>query len=140
MNIDAILSEKFDLEPMEGEVITSKGELILPEHQTEDETVKYDYDVTRKNLYSLLDQGQDALASALQVAKQSEHPRAFEVVSNMIKQLADINLQLLDLTEKKQNLFLNSRREENTTNITTTNNNAIFVGSTQDLLKSLKSL
>lgn len=140
MNIDTLLSEKFDLEPIEGEVITSKNELILPENQTEDETVKYDYDVTRKNLYSLLDQGQDALSSALQVAKQSEHPRAFEVVSNMIKQLADINLQLLDLTEKKQNLFMNTKRDENTTNITTTNNNAIFVGSTQDLLRALKKI
>lgn len=140
MNIDTLLSEKFDLEPIEGEVITSKNELILPENQTEDETVKYDYEITRKNLYSLLDQGQDALSSALQVAKQSEHPRAFEVVSNMIKQLADINLQLLDLTEKKQNLFINAKRDENTTNITTTNNNAIFVGSTQDLLRALKKI
>lgn len=140
MNTNTLLSEKFNIKPIEGEIITSRKNIALPENQTEDETVKHDYDVTRKNLYTLLDQGQDALVSALQVAKQSEHPRAFEVVSNMIKQLADINLQLLDLTEKKQNLYLNLKREENTTNITTTNNNAIFVGSTQDLLRALKNI
>lgn len=133
MNIDAILSEKFNIKPMEPEII-SRGELILPEAKTDDEAVQYDYEKTRNNLHSLLAQGQDALFTALEIAKQSEHPRAFEVVSNMIKQLADINLQLLDLTEKKQKLM--TKKEEPSH---VTNNNAIFVGSTTDLFRALKN-
>ena len=133
MNIDAILSEKFNIKPMEPEII-SRGELILPEVKTDDEAVQYDYEKTRNNLHSLLAQGQDALFTALEIAKQSEHPRAFEVVSNMIKQLADINLQLLDLTEKKQKLM--TKKEEPSR---VTNNNAIFVGSTTDLFRALKN-
>lgn len=133
MNIDAILSEKFNIKPMEPEII-SRGELILPEAKTDDEAVQYDYEKTRNNLHSLLAQGQDALFTALEIAKQSEHPRAFEVVSNMIKQLADINLQLLDLTEKKQKLM--TKKEEPSR---VTNNNAIFVGSTTDLFRALKN-
>ncbi len=133
MNIDAILSEKFNIKPMEPEII-SRGELILPEAKTDDEAVQYDYEKTRNNLHSLLAQGQDALFTALEIAKQSEHPRAFEVFSNMIKQLADINLQLLDLTEKKQKLM--TKKEEPSR---VTNNNAIFVGSTTDLFRALKN-
>lgn len=133
MNIDTILSDKFGIEPMENDYIIT-GELLLPETKTDDETVQYDYDKTRNNLHTLLDQGQDALSVALNVAKQTEHPRAFEVVSNMIKQLADINLQLLDLAEKKQALM--TKKEEPTQ---ITNNNAIFVGSTTELFRALKN-
>lgn len=133
MNIDTILSDKFGIEPMEDDYIKT-GELLLPETKTDDETVQYDYDKTRNNLHTLLDQGQDALSVALNVAKQTEHPRAFEVVSNMIKQLADINLQLLDLAEKKQALM--TKKEEPTQ---ITNNNAIFVGSTTELFRALKN-
>lgn len=134
MNIDAILSEKFGIQPMEDEYIKT-GELVLPETKTDDETVQYDYDKTRNNLHNLLDQGQDALCVALTVAKQTEHPRAFEVVSNMIKQLADINLQLLDLAEKKQSLM--TKKEDS---VQVTNNNAIFVGSTTELFRTLKNI
>lgn len=136
MNIDKLLGEKFDLEiPLEGELITSKGDLILPETKNDEEVVQYDYTTTRTNLHSLLIQGQEALNSAVKVAVQSESPRSFEVVSNMIKQLADINLQLMDLTEKKQKLT-QKKEDCSATNIT---NNAIFVGSTNELFKALKN-
>ena len=73
------MSEIFDLpapvERVQGEIITAQGEVITPT----DQRVETDYDKTRSNLYTLLQQGQDALNHALEVAKASEHPRAFEV-------------------------------------------------------------
>lgn len=138
MKIDETLSDVFDIEPMEvksGELITTTGEVVLPK----DEKIEYDYDKTRGNLHGLLAQGQEALYHALEVAKSSEHPRAFEVVGNLMKQLSDVNAQLLELHEKKQKLDLPaSKKEEASKQVT--NNNAIFVGSTSDLNKMLSNM
>lgn len=137
MNIDDKLSEVFDVEPIKetrGELITSNGEVIAPK----DEALEYDYDKTRNNLHSLLQQGQDALMHALEVAKQSEHPRAFEVVGNLMKNLSDINHQLMDLHKKKQ--ALDNPRTEEVKEGKSVTNNAIFVGSTSELSKMLSDL
>jgi hypothetical protein len=139
MKIDEKLSDVFDVEPMEidvstGEIITANNEVIPPQA----EKVEYDYDQTRSNLYSLLNQGQDALMAALSVAKQSEHPRAFEVVGNLMSQLADINEKLMKLHEKKQKLDAPAKKEEQSKQVT--NNNAIFVGSTTELNKMLQNM
>lgn len=136
MKIDNNMSEIFDLEPAQkvtGEVITTSGEVILPP----DERLDYDYNKSRSNLHSLLQQGQDALNHALEVAKSSEHPRAFEVVGNLMKQLADINHQLLDLHGKKRLLDVPSKNEAAKQ---VTNNNAIFVGSTAELSKLIDNI
>ena len=93
----------------------------------------------RNNLYSLLNQGQDALFHALEIAKQSEHPRAFEVVGNLMKQLADTNEQLLALSERKVKLDA-PKQQEGQPNKQVTNNNAIFVGSTSELSKMLNKM
>ena len=138
MKIDETLSDVFDIEPMEvksGELITTAGEVVVPK----DEKIEYDYDKTRNNLHSLLQSGQDALMHALEVAKSSEHPRAFEVVGNLMKQLSDVNAQLLDLHEKKQKLDLPAAKKEEASK-QVTNNNAIFVGSTADLNKMLNNM
>lgn len=140
MKIDETLSDVFDVEPMNvdvstGEIITVNNEVIPPQ----DEKIEYDYEQTRNNLYTLLNQGQDALIAALSVAKQSEHPRAFEVVGNLMKQLADVNEQLLKIHEKKQKLDLPiAKKEEQSKQVT--NNNAIFVGSTTELNKMLQNM
>ena len=81
-------------------------------------------------------QGQSALQSALDVAQSSEHPRAFEVVGNLMKQLADVNQQLLDLHRQKQKLDEPSTKDD-PKKIT---NNAIFVGSTAELNKLIKNM
>ena len=73
----------------------------------------------------------------LEVAKQSEHPRAYEVVGNIMKQLADMNQQLLDIHQQKQKLDVPNKKEQ-TGNVTT--NNAIFVGSTNDLSRFLNNM
>lgn len=128
---DDKLSKVFDTEPLKGEVITAGGDVILPETKGIDENVDHDYDTARNNLHKLLNQGQDALYHALEIAKQSEHPRAFEVVGNLMKQLADTNEQLLKLSEKKQKLDNPAPvKGQDPKQVT---NNAIFVGSTSEL-------
>ena len=129
MKIDDRLSEVFDMIPQtKGEVIDSTtGEIV----KTPEGKIENDYDTARENLRELLTTGQNALMHALEVAKQSEHPRAFEVVGNLMKQLADVNQQLMDLHQQKQKLDAPKKGADKVTN------NAIFVGSTAELSKML---
>ncbi len=135
MNTDESLSKIFDTPLMKPELIPAEpvGEVTVIE--TTDK-IEADYDHARDNLRNLLVQGKSALETALAVAKQSEHPRAFEVVGGLMKQLADINQQLMDVHQQKKKL------EEPTKGSTkeVTTNNAIFVGSTADLSKMIKKL
>lgn len=136
MKIDDRLSEIFDTQPISNtktEIITQDGEIIS---QSEDK-IESDYDKSRGNLHDLLLKGQDALNYAIEVAKQSEHPRAFEVVGNLIKQLADVNQQLMDIHQQKQKLDTPGKAEASKQ---VTNNNAIFVGSTSELAKMIKNM
>lgn len=137
MRIDDKLSEVFDTVKIEKktevEVLDSTGNTITPVN----EKIEDDYTVARNNLRVLLQQGQLALTDALEVAKQSEHPRAFEVVGNLMKQLADVNQQLMDLHQQKQKLDAPSKAEAAKQ---VTNNNAIFVGSTTELNKLIKNM
>lgn len=136
------LNEVFDIQPLEGEVITKNNEVILPETNAQSEKIDFDYNKSRLNLHSLLQSGAEALEHALEVAKSSEHPRAFEVVGNLMKQLADVNQQLLELHTKKQKLDNpgKAKEEEQGVTKTVTNNNAIFVGSTADLNKLINDM
>lgn len=139
--IDNNLSQIFDMEPVkQGEVIMASGEVVVPESTVQDEKIDYDYDKTRANLHSLLSQGQEALMHALEVAKSSEHPRAFEVVGNLVKQLSEVNAQLLDIHEKKQKLDGKTGKKDEVSTKNVTNNNAIFVGSTTELNKMIKKM
>ena len=137
MKIDDKLSEVFDTVKVEKktevEVLDSTGNVMTPVN----EEIEDDYTVARNNLRVLLQQGQVALTDALEVAKQSEHPRAFEVVGNLIKQLADVNQQLLDIHQQKQKLDAPGKIEASKQ---VTNNNAIFVGSTDELNKLIKNM
>jgi hypothetical protein len=133
MNIDESLSKTFDVQPIsKTEVVTKDGDIIKPS----DEKIEDDYEITRSHMRMLLVQGQEALNGALEVAKQSEHPRAFEVVGNLMKQLADVNQQLMDLHQQKAKL--DNPKESSKKEVT--NNNAIFVGSTTELNKLIKNM
>jgi hypothetical protein len=133
MNIDESLSKTFDVEPIgKTDIVTKDGEVIKPT----DKNIEDDYEITRSHIRMLLVQGQEALTAALEVAKQSEHPRAFEVVGNLMKQLADVNQQLMDLHQQKAKL--DSPKEGGKKEVT--NNNAIFVGSTAELNKLIKNM
>jgi uncharacterized membrane protein len=133
MKIDDRLSEVFDLEPTTTVPLVIDATTSL---QVNDK-IESDYDKSRTNLHELLIKGQEALNYALDVAKQSEHPRAFEVVGNLMKQLADVNQQLLDIHQQKQKLDAPSKAEASKN---VTNNNAIFVGSTSELSKMIKNM
>jgi len=139
MNADENLSKIFDVEPLKPGEVASTGQEIVPASNKVEDNVNYDYDSARNNLHKLLNQGQDALYHALEIAKQSEHPRAFEVVGNLMKQLADTNEQLLALSERKQKLD-GPKQQEGQPNKQVTNNNAIFVGSTSELSKMIKDM
>jgi len=139
MNPDNSLSKVFDVEPLKQGEVASTGTEVVPENKKIEENIDYDYDVSRYNLHKLLNQGQDALYHALEIAKQSEHPRAFEVVGNLMKQLADTNEQLLKLSEKKQKMDAPKHVEQSPSK-QVTNNNAIFVGSTSELSKLINNM
>lgn len=136
MKIDDKLSEVFDIEPIHEAanrkvIDAATGEIV----QSSADKIEHDYDKARQNIHDLLAKGHEALANALEVAKQSEHPRAFEVVGNLVKQLTDVNQQLIDLHQQKAKLDAPKEGEKKVTN-----NNAIFVGSTAELTKMIKSM
>lgn len=136
MGMSDNLNQIFDIQSTEitrTNLIDTDGSVIAPNNSIS-QNIADDYITTRNNLHSLLMQGQDALINALEIAKQSEHPRAFEVVGSLMKQLAEINNQLLDLSEKRQKL-LTPKDEKPVGNVT---NNAFFVGSTAELSKLIK--
>ena len=101
---------------------------VMPEINGMEEDTDFRY--TRENLYNLLERGQDAVEELLEIAKQSEHPRAFEVVGQLIGKLTETNKELMGLHKTKKELST----EKGPTNVT----NALFVGSTSDLQKMLK--
>jgi hypothetical protein len=129
MNIDDKLSQVFEVKSI------NKPENVITDTVVIGDSLNSDYETTRTNLHSILNQGQEALFHALEVAKSSEHPRAFEVVGGLMKHLSDINHQLLDLHKKKQSIENYSGDSKEVTAVT--NNNAIFVGSTTELSKML---
>lgn len=140
MKMDDKLSEIFDLEPVEYTKIAPRNDDIVPiKHGTQDEYIENDFDHVRGNIKELLSTGRSALYDMIEVAKQSEHPRAYEVVGTLMKQLADMNQQLLDAHSQKQKLSgLEKKKEEPASQVT--NNNAIFVGSTNDLATMIHNM
>ena len=121
MTFDNKFSELLDIDPPEQEVL---------EPSFKNKEVDDDYDYARRNLRDLIDLGMNDLNSVMDIARQSESPRAFEVATNLLKTLADTNKDLLDLAKKKKDLT----QEKNTQNVT----NALFVGSTADLQKMIQ--
>tara|TARA_Y100000389_G_scaffold171694_1_gene179531 strand:- start:28 stop:468 length:441 start_codon:yes stop_codon:yes gene_type:complete len=91
-----------------------------------------DYEYQRRNFYNLVERGTDAVEGILELAKESEHPRAYEVAGNLIKQVADVTEKLGDLQEKMKKL--KEVPDSAPKNVT----NALFVGSTAELQKMLK--
>jgi hypothetical protein len=136
LKTDTNLSEIFDIEVNDAPKGVTR-ELVIKDEVAQ-ESVDSDFEQARKNLQLLLMQGEDALMGALEVAKQSEHPRAFEVVGTLIKQMADVNQQMMDLHKQKQQLDNPKGSAEGNKKVT--NNNAIFVGSTADLNKMISKM
>jgi hypothetical protein len=94
-----------------------------------------DYEYTRGQLYNLIEKGQEAINGILDVAQNSDHPRAYEVAGNLIKNVADISDKLVDLQKKMKDIS-----EEKSKGPSSVTNNAMFVGSTAELQKMLKQM
>jgi len=110
------------------EVVEEKIETI----NNANNDIKKDYEYTRGNLYSLIEKGQEAINGILELAQESEMPRAYEVAGQLIKNVADATDKLMDLQKKIKDI------EEDKPKGPTTVNNALFVGSTAELAKLLK--
>ena len=102
-----------------------------PDRLSKDDITR-DYEYTRGNLYSIIEKGQEAINGILDVAEQSDMPRAYEVAGQLIKSVSDATDKLMDLQKKLKDV--NEEKEKAPTNVT----NALFVGSTADLQKLLK--
>ena len=102
-----------------------------------DENVENDYEYSKRTYYDLIEKGQNALDDMIDVARNLEHPRAYEVLSGMIKNVSDVNDRLMDLNKKKKDFYKNDTKQIEGNN--TTNNN-LFVGSTTDLQRMLKNV
>ena len=112
--------------------VTSPKPIFVPETKLNEEDIDNDYKYQRENFYSLIERGQDAIDGILDLAKETEHPRTYEVAGNLIKQVAEVTEKLGDLQTKMKKL----KEVPNTApkNVT----NALFVGSTAELQKMLK--
>tara|TARA_B100000131_G_scaffold219612_1_gene211126 strand:- start:596 stop:1027 length:432 start_codon:yes stop_codon:yes gene_type:complete len=129
------MEEIFDVEPSEVSNTPENG-CVKRKDKLRDvsEDRDKDYEYTRAELYSLIDQGQEAVRGALEVAQESGHPRAYEVATNAMKQVADMTDKLMDLQKKVKDLDAEKKGPSTVTN------NAMFVGSTSDLQKMLKKM
>ena len=108
----------------------NKQEVLSPDNNNKD--VEDDYDYARRNLRDLIDSGMGDLDRVMEIARQSESPRAFEVATNLLKTLTDTNKDLLELAKKKKDLTQEKEKAHTVTN------NALFVGSTADLQKLIQ--
>lgn len=99
--------------------------------QENNPNIKNDYDYSRETYYELIEKGRESLDLMIEVARESEHPRAFEVLSNMIKNISDVNDKLMDLNKKNKEITQTKEEQKAITN------NNVFIGSTTDLQRLL---
>ena len=130
------LDETFNIAPTEvveaDEVKPAVG-IQKPDRLTNNDVEK-DYEYTRGNLYSIIEKGQEAINGILEVAQDSDMPRAYEVAGQLIKSVSDATDKLMDLQKKLKDV-----EEETQSKGPSTVNNALFVGSTAELQKLLKN-
>ena len=127
------LNEAFNVE---GKVVSKETESPIEKIESINssvEDIKKDYEYTRGNLYSLIEKGQEAINGLLELAQESEMPRAYEVAGQLIKNVADATDKLMDL-QKKLKEVEEEKQAKGPSNVT----NALFVGSTAELAKLLK--
>ena len=125
--LNEVLNITTEVMPIEVEKKESK-EVVVPEDKDPD----IDFETGRKNLYQLIDKGNEAIDGILNLAKEGEHPRAYEVAGQLIKTVSEVSQNLLDLQDKlKKVKDIPDKGPKNVTN-------ALFVGSTTELTKLLK--
>jgi hypothetical protein len=125
-NLNEKLSQALDIEPIE---LETKTEIVEVNSSIDD-----DAEYARQNLRTLIQKGNDAADHIVEIAKQSEHPRAFEVAAGLLKNLADMNKDLLEIQKRKQDLQPKQVTQQNI-NV----DKAVFIGSTSELIKQLRN-
>ena len=127
-----ILDEILDIEESTAELVEKKPDTLIVKRDNTLDDVDSDYKYQRENFYNLIERGQDAIDGILEVAKQSDHPRSYEVAGNLISQVADVTEKLSRLQNSMKRLKeVPSNAPKNVTN-------ALYVGSTAELQKLLK--
>ncbi len=127
-----ILDEILDIEETTAELVEGKPSTLTIKRDNTLDDVDSDYKYQRENFYNLIERGQDAIDGILEVAKQSDHPRSYEVAGNLISQVAEV-------TEKLSRLQSSMKRlKEVPSNAPKNVTNALYVGSTAELQKLLK--
>ena len=128
--LDDAFNVSGDIVPTES---TEVGITKPERHERND--IEKDYEYTRGNLYSIVEKGQEAINGILELAQDSEMPRAYEVAGQLIKSVSDATDKLMDLQKKLKDV-----EEEKASKGPNTVNNSLFVGSTAELAKMLKSV
>ena len=133
------LNKTFNIENESSEIQAEVVETAIVESPTKNinsvtDDIKKDYEYTRGNLYSIIEKGQEAINNVLELAQETDAPRAYEVVGQLIKNVSDATDKLIDLQKKIKDLD-EVKQQKGPTNVT----NALFVGSTAELSKMLKS-
>ena len=120
------------LDPVETELKKATNKKVVVKPSSNEDDIENDYKYQRENFYGLVEKGSQAIDGILELAKEGEHPRAYEVAGNLIKQVAEVTEKLGDLQEKMRKLKeVPNSAPKNVTN-------ALFVGSTAELQKMLK--
>ena len=132
------IDDALDITPTEvkSEKIVKKEPEVTEVVTSTQEQLKKDYEYTQGNLYSLIEKGQEAVDGILELAQESDSPRAFEVAGQLIKHVGDVADKLVDLQKKVKDIEKDDGKSSKATNVT---NNAVFFGSTADLQKFLKN-
>ena len=130
-NINNAINQALGLEnSLKQEIISPKPLVPRPPEGPED--IDTDYNYSRENFYNLIERGQDAITGILDLAKESEHPRTYEVAGQLIKTVSEVTERLADLQEKMQRL--KEVPDKGPKSVT----NALFIGSTKELQSLLK--
>lgn len=125
------LSEIFDVDPIpvkDLDVSTSIVEIA------DDNPIEQDTEIARQNIKGLIEKGSQAVNELSLVARDSQHPRAYEVMATLIKNMSDLNKDLLEIQKRKKDLLVDTQNKTGDVNV----DKAVFVGSTAELMKLLK--
>jgi archaellum component FlaC len=129
------IDKALDIEttPIKSEIVKTEPAEIKKPAESVDQLQK-DYEYSRGQLYSIIEKGQEAINGILELAQESDSPRAYEVAGQLIKNVGDVTDKLVDLQKKMKDI----NQEQKSSAPTSVTNNAVFLGSTAELQKFLK--
>ena len=149
-HLPAMIADELDDPSIQGQMVPVDQDQWKQEDDKIKSDITDDYDQVRSNLKALIGNSEDMLQLAMQIAQGTENPKSIDSVTKLIGQIADINTKLIDLTAKKQDVYIKARPKVNTkfaealngdpSVIGNVTNNTMFIGSVTDLLKQLQQV